>query len=260
MPKSCRKFGNQRINHVIIRGVNRQEIFLDKQDKNKFLKEIIKTKEKYHYELYAYVLMPNHVHLQIYDGEENLPTIMNSLQTRYVNYFNKKYDRVGHLFQGNYINKIIEEEDYFKNNIRYIHQNPEKAGISRKEDYRWSSYNAYINNENELVDIDFFLNRLDTDRINAIIKFKKFNNIKKEHKLSDYIDYELQTKITDEQLIIELKNKLGISNVQNIQRYNSKEITRMLKDIVKIPYISINQLSRVTGVNRKLISKIKSSN
>lgn len=257
MPKSYRIFGNKRTNHVMIRGINKQDIFLDKQDKEKFMKEIVTTKEKYNYKLYAYVLMPNHVHMQIYDEEENLPIIMNSLQTRYASYFNKKYERVGHLFQGNYINKIIEEDEYFKNNIRYIHQNPEKAGIDKKESYIWSSYNAYIKNDNSLVDIDVLLNNFETDRDKAIIKFKEFNDIVKENKFLDNIEYELQSKLTDEQLIEALQNELEIKNIQNIQRYNSKEIKRLLSKVVKLPYISTNQLSRVTGVNRKLIAKIK---
>lgn len=257
MPKSYRKFGKKRINHVIIRGINKQEIFLDKQDKEKFIKEIVKTKEKYHYELYAYVLMPNHVHMQMYDGEENLPTIMNSIQTRYVSYFNKKYERVGHLFQGNYINKIIEDNNYFENNIRYIHQNPEKAGIEKKERYKWSSYNAYIVNDDKLVDINVWLDKLDYDRNKAIMKFKEFNDIKKKDKITDYIEFELQSKITDEQLIETLKNELGTQNIQNIQRYNSKEIRKMLSEIAGLSYVSISQLSRVTGISRKIISKIK---
>lgn len=257
MPRTLRIFGPKRVSHVIIRGINKQDIFLDYQDKEKFMKEIKNTKEKYHYELYAYVIMPNHVHMQMYDKEENMSSIMNSLQTRYVNYFNKKYERIGHLFQDRYFHKIIEDESYFSNNIRYIHKNPEKAFLASKEEYKWSSYNEYINNDNSLVNINIFLDLLDIDRKIALKKFKEYHKIDEENKFLDYIKYELQTKLTDEQLIEALKEKLEIQNMQNIQRYNSKAISELLKDIINIPYISINQLSRVTGINRKLLSNIR---
>lgn len=260
MPRTLRVFGRKRVNHVIIRGINKQDIFIDNQDKEKIMKEIKNTKEKYHYELYAYVIMPNHVHMQIYDKEQNISNIMNSLQTRYVNYFNKKYERVGHLFQGRYFHKIIEDDSYFSNNIRYIHKNPEKAFLARKEEYKWSSYNEYINNDNSLVDINVFLNLLDTNREIALEKFKEYHKIDEEDKFFDYIKYELQNKLTDEQLIEVLKDKLEIQNIQNIQKYNSKAMSELLKDIINIPCISINQLSRVTGINRKLLSNIRERN
>lgn len=252
-----RKFGTKRINHIVIRGVNKQDIFLDKQDKSKFVKEILNTKQKYHYELYAFVIMPNHVHMVIYDKEFNLPSIMNSLQTRYVSYFNKKYERVGHLFQDRYFNKMIEDENYFKSTIRYIHKNPEKAFISKKENYEWSSYNEYINNDNSIVDIDIFLKMLDENRKTALNKFKEYHKQNEENKLSDEVEYELKTRLTDEQLIEALKEKFNIDNIQNIQQYSNKKIIELLKEIVNIPYISINQLSRVTGINRKVLRKAK---
>lgn len=257
MPRDIRKFGIKRINHIVIRGVNKQDIFIDKQDKFKFVKEILNTKQKYHYELYAFVIMPNHVHMVICDKEFNLPSIMNSLQTRYVSYFNKKYDRVGHLFQDRYYSKIIEDENYFKNTIRYIHKNPEKAHIVKRENYEWSSYNEYINNDNSIVDISKLLQILDKKQEIAINKFKEYHKQNVENKLSDEIDYELQTKLTDEQLIEALTEKFKIDNIQNIQQYSNKKIIELMQEIINIPYISINQLSRVTGINRKVLGKAK---
>ena len=259
MPRKSRMFGPKKTNHIVMRGINKQDIFLDKQDKEKFIKEIENTKKKYDYELYAYVIMPNHVHLQIYDKNGNISNIMNSLQTRYVSYFNKKYERVGHLFQDIYFNKIIENDEYFSNTIRYIHKNPEKAFMSSKERYEWSSYNKYVSNDSSLVDINRFLNLFDNNRSEALKKFKKYHEDNKENKFTDYIEYELQNKLTDEQLIEALEDKLKIENIQIIQQYNSKVIKNLLKDIVNISYISINQLSRVTGINRKLLRTIKTN-
>lgn len=257
MPRCTRKFGSKRINHVIIRGVNKQMIFLDKQDKEKMLKEIKNTKEKYDYELYAYVIMPNHVHMLIHDKQCNLSFIMNSLQTRYVNYFNKKYERVGHLFQDRYFNKAIEDEEYFKNTVKYIHKNPEKAFLCKMEEYQWSSYHEYVQNEQSIVDISIFLQMLENDRTIALKKFEEYHKQNEENKFSDSIEYELQKKLTDEQLVEALTERLRINNIQKIQQYNNKGILELLKGVTKIPYISINQLSRVTGINRKVLANIK---
>lgn len=257
MARNLRKFGEQRKNHVIIRGVNKQDIFLDNQDKKKFLNELVTIKEKFYCELYAYVLMPNHVHLQICDKEENLSKIMHSLQIRYASYFNKKYDRIGHLFQDRYKNKIIENDDYFFNCIKYIHSNPEKAFITNMDKYKWSSYNAYITNNNTLVDIDSVLTKLDENKINAIEKFKKYHREYRKNEINDYIEFELQNKLTDEQLIEALKEKWDMSSVQNVQQYNNTIIKKLISEVIIEPYISVNQLARVTGVSRKLIMKIK---
>ena len=257
MPRILRTFGPKRTNHIIIRGINKQDIFLDKQDKEKFMKEIRNTKEKYHFDLYAYVIMPNHVHMLIHDKEENISIIMNSLQTRYVNYFNKKYERIGHLFQDRYLNKMIEDEEYFRNTIRYIHKNPEKAMLATKEQYQWSSYQDYMKLDNSLIGIEAFLNLLDQKKEIALKKFKQFHEINEEDKMSDAIVYELQNKLTDEQLIKALEEKLKLEHIQDIQKYNKKTIEKLLKDSINLSYISINQLSRVTGINRKILRSIK---
>ena len=70
----------------------------------------------------------------------------------------------------------------------------------------------------------------------------------------------MQTKLTDEQLVEALTKRLEIDNIQKIQQYNNRIIAELLKEVTKIPYISINQLSRVTGINRKVLANIKKNN
>ena len=89
MPRSIRKISKTKVYHVILRGIDKQDIFVEEQDYNKFIKEIQKTKEKYKYELYAYCLMSNHIHMIIYDKNEQLSKIIQSLAISYSLYFNK---------------------------------------------------------------------------------------------------------------------------------------------------------------------------
>lgn len=99
MPRTSRKISKTKVYHVIFRGNDKQDIFFDNQDYRKFIKEIRKTKEKYQNEILAYCLMSNHVHLIVFDKNDNLSKSMQSLAVAYSSYFSKKYNKVGHLFQ-----------------------------------------------------------------------------------------------------------------------------------------------------------------
>ncbi len=91
----------------------------------------------------AWCLMSNHVHLLL--KAEKIPELfMKKLGCSYVPYFNRKYERVGHLFQDRYRSETISDEKYMLAVIRYIHMNPEKAHICKMKDYPWSSYNEYL--------------------------------------------------------------------------------------------------------------------
>ena len=144
LPRIARTYSEVKVYHITIRGIDKQNIFLDEYDKNKFISILKETKEKYNYEIYAYCLMDNHVHLVIYDKEQKISKIMQSIEISYVFYFNMKYDRIGHLFQDRFFSKKVEDREYLKMVCRYIHQNPLKAGIGKTEKYRWSSYKEYI--------------------------------------------------------------------------------------------------------------------
>lgn len=111
MPRVRRKYSNiTNIYHIILRGNDKQDIFYDEQDKYVFLKYLKENKEKYNFDIYAYCLMDNHIHMVLQDINKNLSQIMKSLATRYAIYFNKKYDRIGHLFQDRYLSKTVETQ------------------------------------------------------------------------------------------------------------------------------------------------------
>lgn len=139
-----RKLSSTKVYHIILRGNNKQDIFLDEQDYKKFIIELRKTKEKYFYELYAYCIMTNHVHLVVFDRKDYISKIIQSLTISYSSYFSKKYDKTGHLFQNRFLSKEIETSEYLKRVCRYIHQNPAKAKIAKLDEYKWSSFNEYI--------------------------------------------------------------------------------------------------------------------
>ena len=197
MPRMARKLSCTKVYHVILRGNNKQDIFFDNQDYKKFTKEIVNTKEKYKYELYAYCLMTNHVHLVIYDKNDMLSKIIQSLAVTYSAYFSRKYEKTGHLFQNRFLSKEVETSKYLMQVCRYIHRNPEKAKISSIDNYKWSSYKEYITKEN-IVDVKMLLLLFGESKEEAIKNFVGYHNVKSEN-INEYVEFEFVKKLTDEQ-------------------------------------------------------------
>ena len=135
------------------RGNHRADIFREDEDYEIYLKIVERTRERYPFYLYGYCLMTNHVHLQIETTNQELWYIMKNINFIYTQYFNKKYNLIGHLLQGRYHAEIIEDDAYTLQTSRYIHLNPVKAKmVSSPVDYPWSSYDVYMGNRvSELV-------------------------------------------------------------------------------------------------------------
>ncbi|MBR5179623.1 MAG: transposase [Lachnospiraceae bacterium] len=137
--------------HIMSRGNRRISIFQERADYLHFLKCLKIIKEKYPFDLHAICLMTNHFHMLLKTGSDELWKIMQKLLSIYAEHFNHKYDFTGHLFEGRYTSKIIEDEYYFMEVSRYIHLNPVKAGmVIAPADYEYSSYSSYMGMENDI--------------------------------------------------------------------------------------------------------------
>ena len=140
MPRRPRQLAESEIYHALARGVNRDAIFLEDEDFERFLHALALTKEASGCSILAYCLMTNHVHLVIRTGPEPIGTVMKRLGVRYASWFNRKYGRVGHVFQDRFRSLPVEDDEYFVALLRYVWRNPVEAGlVGRPEDYRWSS-------------------------------------------------------------------------------------------------------------------------
>lgn len=131
--------------HVICRGNQRRPIFHSDGDRADYLDRLEHYRERYEFAVYAYVLMANHVHLLMETGRVPLSKIMQGLQFTYTRYYNRKYDKVGHLFQGRYKAILCDRDSYLLELVRYLHLNP--ARLRHPLDpwrYRWSSHGAYV--------------------------------------------------------------------------------------------------------------------
>ncbi|MBO4890767.1 MAG: transposase [Lachnospiraceae bacterium] len=157
MPRTARSASSTGIYHVMIRGNNKQDIFVDDFDHEFFLKVLRECKDSLGFELFAYCLMPNHVHLLIRSATESLARIFMKIGTRYATWFNRKHGRVGHLFQDRFRSENVETDQYFLTVLRYIIRNPLKAGLESEPGYyRWNCYDDYrLSTTDSLIDRDF---------------------------------------------------------------------------------------------------------
>ncbi len=131
--------------HIVNRGVEQRVIYLDSEDYVMFLEILCTGCQLYNVQLHAYVLMSNHYHLLIETKDENLSRFMKHLNASYAIYFNKKYKRSGHLWQGRFRSWFVTDEAYLYTLVGYIENNPVKAKMVKQlGEYRYSSYQSLV--------------------------------------------------------------------------------------------------------------------
>jgi len=232
----------------MLRGINQQQILEDREDNEKFIETLKDCKLISGYKLYAYCLMGNHLHLIIRVEKEPLNQIFKRICGRYVYWYNAKYRRVGHLFQDRFKSEPIEDERYFLSVLRYIHQNPLKAGIVKKVgEYPYSSYSCYMEpRSNSLVDVDFALDMMSREQ------FEEFHNGVSG---DNYLDIkERPIRLTDEEAKEIIKK---ISKCKNSSEFQLLEIQVRNSCIKKLRNegLSIRQISRLTGVSKGIVER-----
>ena len=131
MPRTARIPSASGCYHVVLRGIGKQILFEEDEDYRRFLHTLERYLRDEKADIYAYCLMENHVHLLLH-ADSGLDRLMKRIGTSYAYYFNEKYSRSGHLFQDRFSSEPVEDEAYLLAVVRYIHNNPQKAGICRK--------------------------------------------------------------------------------------------------------------------------------
>ena len=228
MPRKAREKYEHSIYHIMVRGNNQQAIFLDEEDKVQYLKRLKRYKEKYKIHIYAYCLMTNHVHLLIYDNGQDISKVMQGLNLSYVIYFNKRHDRLGHLFQDRFNSVMVKKDTYFIEVSKYIHLNPVKANmVSKPEQYRWSSMGIYLGEE-DLYKI------VDCSRI-----LQYFSNIDQESK-ELYFEYlrQQESEVIDE-VAISAETVNTDESVIKAREVNKDEIIKLLSQHFEIHYLEL---------------------
>lgn len=246
------------IYHVMLRGVNKQDIFEDEDD-FKFFRRILYNMVFFkddQWELqtprcifYAYCLMTNHVHLLIREAGEELPSVIKRITVSYAMYYNNKYQHSGHLFQNRFRSEPVNDSGYFFTLLRYIHQNPVAASIVTTVDaYRWSSWHEYENDQEGPVicTINHVLRQMPLSDLRKLV----FELLPKASQILDF-DNENRRK-TDDEVKAFLLGSFGLSLPTDLQIYSHdrrQDILRMAKQYGA----SLRQLERLTGISINII-------
>ncbi len=175
MPRQPRLDVPGLLQHVIVRGINRTDIFLDHDDRSNFVERFNRLLIDTGTDCYAWAILPNHCHFFLKCDTVSLSRFMRRLLTGHAVYFNRRHKRSGHLFQNRYKSIVCEEDPYFLELIRYIHLNPLRANLVSEleslDQFPWSGHSVVMGKlsmEGQSVDtvLSFFGRRLQAARAN----------------------------------------------------------------------------------------------
>lgn len=246
MPREARLKSESGIYHIMLRGINRQVIFEDEEDCEKYLQCLKECKAASGFVLYAYCLMGNHIHLLMKEVKEPLGLIFKRIGSRYVFWYNWKYKRSGHLFQDRFKSEPINDDRQFIAVLRYIYQNPVKAKIcERPEEYRWSSC-RFLGSSDSLI-----------DTLNEIITIEQLQMLINEPMDESFIDILPETRLTDEEAIELLKELSGIGDASKFLTLQLDKQERLIITMHE-KGCSIRQLARITGITKAKIERMLS--
>lgn len=184
------------------------------------------------------------MHLLVH-AESGLERAMKQIAVSYSYYFNAKYDRVGHLFQDRYMSEPVEDERYLLAAVRYIHNNPPKAGICPRDEYRWSSWREYMGAP------DLVATELVLELVGGVERFVPFSE---GDVREPFLDATEKRRLTDSQAIDLIRAELHLKSGTQVQSMSKAERDEALR-VMKERGISVRQIERLTGINRGAIQR-----
>jgi len=267
MPRGARQVSRSGVYHIMFRGNERRDIFVNDEDRVRFIQLLAEKSMEEGFSVYAYCLMDNHVHILLSGTHEGLSRLVKRINTSYVYYFNKKYDRVGHLFHDRYKSEAVENDTYLLEAVRYIHNNPIKAGmVGEASDYKWSSYRLYLAPEGQgqaFIDTEYVLGLFSENLQKARKQFIDFTSqksdlefidiTKENEKESPTITGEMQAR----EYIEKVLKKKGLEPGCLRQKGYEDIRNKLILDLRKNSNLSVRQIALVLGINRGMVQRVK---
>lgn len=236
MPRHSRNLGTTGWAHIILRGINRENLFYDAEDYSRFFSTLTRFQKNHPFDIAASCLMSNHVHLLMYEENGAHAQIIKRITVSYASYYNSKYDRVGHVFQDRFRSEPVNDERYLLTVARYIYLNPQKAGLCSAADYPYTGIqpdgilSAFFDSPEKLYG---FLNTENSDRC---------------------LEYDSASTYSDADALVLLEAVSGSKNPQSTQSLDKASRDGMLRQL-KTAGLTVRQISRLTGINRNIIQR-----
>ena len=248
MPNAQRLISASGIYHVMLRGNNRQRIFENDEDYRYFLEITNRNRKQSGFLLYAWCLLPNHIHLLLKEKSEPVSLTIQRIEVSFISWYNRKYDRTGHLFQGRFRSEVVEDSNYFLKVIRYIHMNPVKAGLCETPDvYPYSSFAHY-----------FCGNVSEDDMLFGLIgrkEFKAYHFLENDDSFSVISEKRAQY-LTDTEICRLVYESLGIEHISDVSSMPARRRNEILHFMLKSG-TSLRQACRLTGVSMTIIRDVR---
>ena len=228
------------------------QIFEDREDNSYFLGLLERMASSESCALLAYCLMGNHFHLIVRMPMDELSEAMRRLEVSYAQYFNEKYERAGTLFQGRFGSEPIDSDEQFLAAIRYVHLNPDKAGIAPFDAYEWSSYQDYEGAEG-IADTSLFLNLIGGR--NRLESFHRNRN--------DSVTFMEEStgagkpgrkRLPDREVLEIAQRECGLNNLLELSALERSQRDAALA-FLKSSGATVRQLERLTGIRRGFIGR-----
>jgi putative transposase len=179
MPRQARLDVPGALHHIMVRGINKTNIFKDDQDRARFLERLGATITNGQCTIYAWALMNNHVHILFKSGKQGISSIMRKLLTWYAQYYNRRHKRSGHLFENRYKSILCDEDNYLLALVRYIHLNPLRADIVKTVEelnrYPWCGHRTILGKATHAwMDVEYVLAQFGSTRRKALYEYRAF--------------------------------------------------------------------------------------
>lgn len=262
MTRRARELSKTDIYHIMLRGNEQKNIFQGSDDKQRFLEGVAAKQKEVNFSVYAYCLMDNHVHLLLNIKNNDLASIMKGIAVRYASFYNLKHSRVGHVFQDRFKSEPVEDERYMMAAVRYIHNNPVKAGMVEKPgDYNWSSYSEYLKPKSQgWMDTNFLLSMIATEPRMAIKEFERFSNEKDEIIFMECEEgKEIHTREEGKGFLTKYLRSKGI----NLEASTINEDKQLRKEIIlhlrNNTTLSQRVIADLLGIDKGVVERVKTN-
>lgn len=266
MPRVARERSSIQVYHVMLRGINKQQIF-DSADDYQYFVRILQRQcgigsehevADRHFYVYAYCLMGNHIHLLVKEKDEPIGDVIKRLSSAYVFYYNHKYGRIGHLFQERFKSQPVEDWDYFMTLLRYIHQNPLKPHlVDHLSLYAWSSWPEYLGQcKTPFCSTDTVLRRISLNDLTDLVDNPLTDN--EESGLLDVDTQQRKVSISNQDVWEFIESQCGAKNAEEFQQLPRPEQKAVIFNAHEVG-AGPRTLSRLTGVPYTIVQRAASN-
>ena len=245
MPRLPREISDSGFYHVILRGSGKQIIIEDDADRRAFLDMLAIGADAAGISILAWCLMDNHVHMVLEDPHRALSDMMKRLAGSYAQRFNRKTGHTGHVFENRFKSCAIENDAYLLQAIRYVHDNPAKAGICPADEYPWSSYHEYVESS-EITDVGLVL-----DMLGGAEGFVAYSDDGQPRSYR----FDRRARVPDDEMADVAHLVLGSVPARDVRALGKPDRDDALRALREIG-LSVRQIERLTGIGHGTISRV----